>query len=94
MNRKILGMCVALVIVVMLTARLVAAKPGEYPKKNDKYVTVETSFFPNVASILAALAAPEYIPTEDTSNVCRRHQHIILHQYPSSVSARVLGSVL
>ena len=67
MNKKILVAFTAFLIVAMMLTPLALAKSWD-PKNNDKFQTFSTSFIPNVGNIIAAVANPEYIPSEDDPN--------------------------
>jgi len=67
MNKKILVMAVALLVLSMTLTPFALAKPWN-PRNNEKFQTFSTTLIPNVGNILAAIANPEYIPSEDNPN--------------------------
>ena len=67
MNRKILVVFVALMAVAVLATPMALALSWE-PKNNEKFQTFETAFVPNIANIIAGVANPEFIPSEDNPN--------------------------
>ena len=57
----------AFLFLAALAAPMVAAKFWE-PKNNDKFQPFSTALVPNVGNIIAAIANPEYTPSEDNPN--------------------------
>jgi len=67
MKKKILVMAVAMLVLSMTLTPFALAKPWN-DKNNDKFQTFSTTLVPNFGNILAAVANPEYIPSEDNYN--------------------------
>ena len=67
MNKKILVMAVGLLVLSMTLTPFALAKSWD-PKNNEKFQTLSVILIPNVDNILAGIAAPEFIPSEDNPN--------------------------
>lgn len=66
MNKKILVIFVALLVLSITLTPFALAKPWNYPKNNDKFKTYSVSLIPNPIPI--ANADVKYIPSEDNPN--------------------------